>query len=95
MAEGYMNVSAAIKVAERLLKEKADLFKKIDTVRSDLRNAVIRKEANETEVKWIEETFPVRERPGRAVAAAERAAEKSDTETGKPTTDKPKAGATA
>lgn len=62
MAQGYIDVDAAIKVAQKMLKEKAAVMKNIDTVRSDLRNAVDRKETNAEQSKWIGETFPVRER---------------------------------
>ena len=59
---GYMNVPAAIDEAKKLLDRKAKLLTSIDTVRSDLRNAVERKEADADQTKWIEEQFPVRER---------------------------------
>lgn len=59
---GYIDVGAAIKVAEKMLKEKAEVMRNIDTVRSDLRNAVDRKETTPDQTKWIGETFPVRER---------------------------------
>ena len=76
---GYMDVDAAMGVAKGLLKQKSALLKSIDTVRSDLRNAVERKETNADQTKWIGETFPVRERVSatpeqKAERAAKRAA---------------------
>jgi hypothetical protein len=57
-----MNIPAAIDVAKKLLKEKKDLFAALETVRSDLRNAVVRKEGTPDEQKWIQGQFPVRHR---------------------------------
>lgn len=59
---GYMNIPAAIETAKKLLAEKRVLLTQIDTVRSDLRNAVVRKEGTTEEQKWIGENFPVRHR---------------------------------
>lgn len=59
---GYIDVSAAIKVAEKLLKDKSEIMRNIDTVRSDLRNAVDRKETDAEQTKWIGEQFPVAQR---------------------------------
>jgi hypothetical protein len=59
---GYMDVGAAINTAEKLLREKTALFKKIDTVRTDLRNSMTRGEPTADQSKWIEQHFPVRER---------------------------------
>lgn len=59
---GYIDVGKAVEVARRLLDEKAEVMRNIDTVRSDLRNAVDRKETTPEQTKWIGETFPLRER---------------------------------
>lgn len=59
---GYMDVGKAIETAQALVKEKRKLLASIDTVRSDLRHAVTRKETTAEQTKWIEETFPLRER---------------------------------
>lgn len=59
---GYMDVPKAVAEAKRLLAKKVDLNKEIDTVRSDLRNAVNRGETDESQTKWIGEQFPLRER---------------------------------
>lgn len=59
---GYMDVPAAIEVAKKHLADKRRVLKLIDTVRSDLRNAVDRKETNKEQTDWIEGTFPIRER---------------------------------
>ena len=62
MPQGYMNVDAAIEIAQTKLKAKAAILKEIDTIRSDLRNAVARKETTPEQTKWIGEQFPIRER---------------------------------
>ena len=62
MPAGYIDVDKAIEAAKRLITEKMAVMKNIDTVRSDLRNAVDRKETSPEQTKWIGETFPVRER---------------------------------
>lgn len=70
----YIDVSAAIKEAEHLLKQKADLMEKIQIVRTDLRNSVTMSVANAEQVQWIEEQFPVRERetdPAKQLAKAQ------------------------
>ena len=66
---GYMDVDAAIKVATKLLGEKRVIMVQLDTVRTDLRNAVARKEASPEQTKWIEEQFPLRERKSKNKAA--------------------------
>lgn len=66
---GYMDIPAAIGVAKKMLDEKRQLLKNIDTVRADLRHAVERKEATPEQAKWIEETFPIRERNRKPKAA--------------------------
>lgn len=62
MPQGYMNVDAAIDIAQAKLKAKAAILKEIDTIRSDLRNAVSRRETTPEQTKWIGEQFPMRER---------------------------------
>ena len=62
MAQGYIDVDAAIKVAKRLITEKAAVMQNLDTVRTDLRNAVSRKETTPEQTQWIGEVFPLRER---------------------------------
>lgn len=59
---GYMNVDVAIEEAKKALASKRQVLKIIDTIRSDLRNAVDRQEVNEGQRKWIGEHFPMRER---------------------------------
>ena len=66
---GYMDVDAAIKVATKLLGEKRVIMVQLDTVRTDLRNAVARKEASPEQTKWIGEQFPLRERKSKNKAA--------------------------
>lgn len=67
---GYMDVPKAIETAKQLLGNKRVLTKQIDTVRSDLRNAVTRKECTAADAQWVEETFPVRERNRKSKAKA-------------------------
>ena len=62
MADSYINVDAAIKAAEALLKQHRAIQDKIAIVRQDLRNAVTMGGANGEQAKWIGDTFPVRER---------------------------------
>jgi hypothetical protein len=62
MPEGYMDVDKAIEAAKKALAQKRAVMKIIDTVRSDLRNALERKEVTPEQAKWIGETFPIRTR---------------------------------
>ena len=66
---GYMDVDAAIKVAKKILGEKRVIMVQLDTVRTDLRNAVSRKETTPEQTKWIGEQFPLRERKSKNKAA--------------------------
>ena len=66
---GYMDVDAAIKVAKKFLGEKRVIMVQLDTVRTDLRNAVSRKETTPEQTKWIGEQFPLRERKSKNKAA--------------------------
>lgn len=59
---GYINVDAAINESRKLLKEKSDVLKKIDIVRTDLRNAAELGDVSDAQRKYITETFPKRER---------------------------------
>lgn len=58
----YIDVSAAIKEAERLLAEKAKVMEKVAIIRTDLRNSITMGVANPEQTKWIEEQFPQKER---------------------------------
>jgi hypothetical protein len=71
---GYMDVDKAIETAKKLVGEKRAVLAQIDTVRSDLRHAVTRKETSSEQTKWIEETFPIRERTRKPKAATTAAA---------------------
>ena len=66
---GYMDVDAAIKVAKKILGEKRVIIVQLDTVRTDLRNAVSRKETTPEQTRWIGEQFPLRERKSKNKAA--------------------------
>jgi uncharacterized protein (UPF0303 family) len=55
---GYIDIPAAIKQAEQLLKEKEELFAKIEIIRTDLRHAVVMGGATEDQKKWVAEKFP-------------------------------------
>ena len=66
---GYMDVDAAIKVAKKILGEKRVIMVQLDTVRTDLRNAVSRKETTPEQTRWIGEQFPLRERKSKNKAA--------------------------
>ena len=59
---GYIDVDAAIKAAKEALKKKAEAMDIVAVIRTDLRNAIKLKGAAPEQVKWIEETFPMRER---------------------------------
>lgn len=67
---GYIDVAAAIKTAEELLKEQAGLHKRIGIVRTDLRNAVEMKTATAEQATFVREHFPVRTRKAKAKATA-------------------------
>lgn len=69
MAQGYMNVAAAIEAAKEALKQRQRSLKVLDVIRTDLRNAVTRGEGTPEERKWIGEQFPVRERTRKSKAA--------------------------
>ena len=66
---GYMDVDAAIKVAKKILGEKRVIMVQLDTVRTDLRNTVSRKETTPEQTRWIGEQFPLRERKSKNKAA--------------------------
>ena len=68
---GYINVEAALAEAKKLLAAKTKVMEEIDIVRTDLRNAVKRKEANAEQAKWIGEQFPLQERKRRKTNNAE------------------------
>lgn len=62
MADSYIDVAAAIKVAEDVLKRKAAIMDEQDIVRSDLRHAVTMRAVTPEQEKWIGEQFPLRKR---------------------------------
>lgn len=59
---GYIDVDAAIKVAQAALKRKGEVLKEIDVVRSDLRHADEMGSVTPEQRRWIKEQFPIRER---------------------------------
>lgn len=70
MAQGYMDVDKAIEAAKEAIKQRQASLKVLDIIRTDLRNAVARKEGTPEQQKWIQEMFPVRERTRKSKAAA-------------------------
>lgn len=64
----YMDLPKAIEAAKEAVKQRQASLKILDTIRSDLRNAVERKETTPEQAKWIMETFPIRERTRKSKA---------------------------
>lgn len=56
----YIDVTAAIKVAESVLEEKYEVLQRLDIVRRDLRNAATMGAGTAEQRAWIAETFPVK-----------------------------------
>jgi hypothetical protein len=59
---GYIDVSKAITAAKAAIKQRQASLKILDTIRTDLRNAVARGEGTPEEQKWVADNFPIRER---------------------------------
>jgi hypothetical protein len=62
MSVSYINVDQAIKEAKKITEDKAEVLRKLNIVRTDLRNAVDMGGCTPEQIKFITETFPIRER---------------------------------
>lgn len=63
---GYIDVGAAIKVAEQAIKAREAAIKAVGIVRTDLRNAVEMGGATAEQKAWVAKNFPPRERTEKA-----------------------------